>query len=352
MNLSDEITKRTVWNMYELGSSYSEISKSTGIPKSTIGDFLSRNTYPSWWYYFDNLPVEDDAVNILLEEESIDPPLDTVVDYISVATSDFSPAFTDHLVIPDTQCKEGIDMSYLSWIGEYIIDRKPSTIIHLGDHADMPSLSSYDRGKKSFEGRRVNKDISAAIEGMNLLLAPLQAYQLEELEKYGEIRYKPRLVLTLGNHENRINRHVEASPELDGFLSVDNLKYEEMGWEVHEFLVPVVVNGVTYVHFMANPMTGKPYGGMASNVLKHVGESFTVGHKQTLDITTRFLPASGKQQWGIIAGACYLHEEDYKGPQGNHHWRGIIVKHKVNDGSYNPMFVDLGFLERRYGVKR
>jgi hypothetical protein len=100
---------------------------------------------------------------------------------------------------------------------------------------------------------------------------------------------------------------------------------------------------------MANPMSGKPYGGMASNILKHVGESFTVGHKQTLDVATRFLPASGRQQWAIVAGACYTHEEDYKGYQGNHHWRGIIVKHNVKDGSYNPMFVDLDFLKRRFG---
>ena len=30
-----------------------------------------------------------------------------------------------------------------------------------------------------------------------------------------------------------------------------------------------------------------------------------------------------------------------KDPQGNHHWRGVIVKHNVCDGSYNPMFVDI-----------
>ena len=46
---------------------------------------------------------------------------------------------------------------------------------------------------------------------------------------------------------------------------------------------------------------------------------------------------------------CYTHSEDYKGHQGNHHWRGVIVKHQVSKGSYNPMFVDLNYLEKRYG---
>ena len=45
---------------------------------------------------------------------------------------------------------------------------------------------------------------------------------------------------------------------------------------------------------------------------------------------------------------CYLHEEDYKGPQGNTHWRGIIIKHEVAGGEYDPMFVSLDYLCRRY----
>ena len=58
---------------------------------------------------------------------------------------------TTHLVIPDTQVKPGNSVEFLTHIGKYIVEKQPDTIIHLGDHADMPSLSSYDRGKKSFE---------------------------------------------------------------------------------------------------------------------------------------------------------------------------------------------------------
>jgi len=58
------------------------------------------------------------------------------------------------VVIPDTQVKPGIDYTYLSFIGKYLVDKKPDIVVHLGDHWDMPSLSSYDIGKKTFEGRR------------------------------------------------------------------------------------------------------------------------------------------------------------------------------------------------------
>ena len=54
-----------------------------------------------------------------------------------------------HLVIPDTQIKYGEDLSFLTCIGEFIVQKKPDVIIHLGDFADMTSLSSYDVGKKS-----------------------------------------------------------------------------------------------------------------------------------------------------------------------------------------------------------
>ena len=66
------------------------------------------------------------------------------------------------LVIPDVQAKQGHSFAYLNRLGHYIVEKKPDKIICLGDFADMPSLSSYDAGKKSFEGRRYVLDIEAS----------------------------------------------------------------------------------------------------------------------------------------------------------------------------------------------
>jgi hypothetical protein len=243
-----------------------------------------------------------------------------------------------------------VSLDFLDWIGQYIVRKKPDVIIHGGDFADMESLSTYDKGRRTAEGKRVQQDIDVAIKGMEILLKPLRALQ-ERQRKAGEQVYTPRMVLTLGNHEDRINRHVNANPELHGYLSIDSLRYKEFGWEVVPFLTPVVIDGVTYCHYFPNVMTGKPLGGSALNMLKTIGSSFTQGHKQTLDVATRFLPTDGTQQWGVVAGACYTHDEDYKGVQGNHHWRGIILKHNVRNGSYDPLFVGLDWLEREYGNK-
>ena len=88
------------------------------------------------------------------------------------------PSMTTHLVIPDTQVKPGVPLDHLSWIGEYIVERKPDVVVHLGDHWDFPSLSAYDRGKKAMEGRRYTDDVDAGNEGMNLLTTPIRVEQL------------------------------------------------------------------------------------------------------------------------------------------------------------------------------
>lgn len=250
-----------------------------------------------------------------------------------------------HLFIPDIQAQPGVPLDHLAHIGHYIVDKQPDVIVCIGDFADMKSLSSYDKGKKSFEGRRYKADIKAAKDAMDLLLGPMREYNAAQ-KKVKYKQYKPRMVMTLGNHEERIMRVANDSPEFDGVISYDDLPYQD--WEVYDYLKPVIIDGVLYVHYLANPMSGKPYAGTALSQLVKVGQSFCVGHKQTLDIATRFT-LNGQQQWGIVAGACYQHDESYKGYQGNAHFRGMIMLHDVRDGTFDPCIISLDYLRRKYG---
>lgn len=246
-----------------------------------------------------------------------------------------------HLIIPDTQMKEGVPDDHLHWIGQYIVDRKPDVVVHLGDHWDMPSLSSYDKGKIQFEGRRYEKDIQAGNDSFAILTKYIKEFNKRRTPAN---QYHPRLVFLMGNHCYRIELAIENDPVLEGVIGYHHLNTE--GWEVYGFREVVWIDGVAYSHYFYNPMTGRPLGGMVATRLKTIGHTFTMGHQQTLDYAIRFV--AGKSHHGLVAGACYLHDEEYKGPQGNAHWRGIIVKHAVENGSYNPMFVDLDFLCRKY----
>jgi hypothetical protein len=255
--------------------------------------------------------------------------------------------FKRHVVIPDCQIRKEDNTDFLERIGKYIVDMKPDSIICLGDFADMPSLSSYDRGTAKSWNQTYSEDIDAAKAAMEQLVTPIAKASGRSI-KNKKRRWIPRMELTLGNHEERIMRYANSSPELQGKVSYNDLGYEYFGWNVHDYLKPVEVDGIMYCHFIPNPMTGKPYGGSAGNILQKVGHSFVVGHKQGVEVATRNLPLTGQAQWGIIAGSCYEHDESYKGYTGNHHFRGILVLNEVENGAFDPMFVSLNYLERNY----
>lgn len=182
---------------------------------------------------------------------------------------------------------------------------------------------------------RKQEDISKTLEDYNGMV-----YCLEMPLENFVVRQGNKVHVT-GNC--RLDRYVDDNPELVGTLGTDKLPLLEYGWEVVPFLKPIEINGIFFVHYLANPFNGKPYGGNAMNILKTVGRSFVVGHKQCLDIALR-PTIDGKQQIGIINGACYLHEESYKGYQGNNHFRGLTVLHEVEDGFGVPMFVSLDYI--------
>lgn len=251
------------------------------------------------------------------------------------------------LIIGDTQCKPNESLQYLSYIGQYIVDKRPDYVVHIGDHFDFPSLSSYDKGKKSFEGRRLKSDIEAGLQGMKALMSPLHSLQEKQRTNKKKV-YSPELHFCLGNHEYRFDRLAEDTPELAGFVGTELLGLEEFGWSVHPFLKPVELEGIYFVHYLANPFTGKPYSGTAMNQLKTVGRSFVVGHKQCLDIAIR-PTIDGGHQLGVVCGACYPFDESYKGYQGNNHFRGLIMLHEVENGFGLPMPISLNYLEKRYG---
>lgn len=241
-----------------------------------------------------------------------------------------------HIIIPDTQVKQGVPTEHLLWAGKYIREQRPDVVVHLGDHWDLPSLSSYEaRGSKYFEGQRIREDIDAGNRGLELIM-----------EGMGDFRPE-RMVLLRGNHEDRMTRFLNAEPRMLGVFGFEDFNDTALGWEVSPFLRPINVDSLWYAHYWSNNMTGRAYGGTVENVLKTLGHSFTQGHRQGLFFARRELSIGGAHV-GLVAGSFYQHDEDYKGYQGNNHWRGIIVKNEVQNGDYDIVTVSLDYLRRKF----
>ena len=250
------------------------------------------------------------------------------------------------LVIPDAQVKPGVPTEHLLWLGHYIVAKKPDVVVNIGDFADMPSLSSYDVGKKAFEGRRYKADIESARSAMELLLSPLWEHN-KQARKNKERQYKPRLVLTMGNHEERISKAVESDPKLEGVLHPDDLGYADYAWEVIPFLQPITIEGVSFCHYYPSGQLGRPTSS-ARAIMNKMHMSCVAGHLQGRDIAYG-KRADGTEITCIIAGSFYQHEESYLSPMTNKHWRGFYVLHEVQNGSFDEMAVSLKYLKRKYG---
>jgi len=242
-----------------------------------------------------------------------------------------------HLVIPDTQVKPGYDLSHLKWAGRAIEDYRPDTIVHLGDHWDMPSLSSYDKpGSRSKEGSRYRDDIDAGNEGMEILTEPFKGIK----------GYNPDMIFLTGNPENRIERAIEDDPvRLEGVIGYDD--FELCGFRRYDFLEVLQLDGIVYSHYFQAAGTGRAIAGSIDNRLNKIGQSFIQGHQQGMNYGTRVLP-TGKIYHGLVAGSFYRHDEAYMG-QGNGHWRGLVVLNEVEDGNYDIMPLSISYLEKKYG---
>lgn len=239
-----------------------------------------------------------------------------------------------HMVIPDTQVKPGVNIDHLEWAGNYAAEKQPDVIVMIGDWWDMPSLSSYDKGKLAFEGRRYLDDIKAGRKAMERFLEALRR----------DPTYKPRLVFTLGNHEHRIIRYVDNNPEFSGKFSFDDLGLHDYGWEVHDFLKPVLIDGIEYCHYFTSGVMGRPVSS-AATLLRERQRSCTQGHVQHTDIAIH----KKTQQIAMFSGTFYSHDENYLGYQGNSQRRQIVIKNEVDgEGHYDPMFVSMKFLEKSY----
>lgn len=242
-------------------------------------------------------------------------------------------------MLMDGQVRKGVPIDHLGWYGQYIADKQPDVIVCIGDFADVPSLSTYAQaGSIDAEGARWQADKESVWAAMDAFMTPIAKVA----------GYKPKMILTLGNHEDRITRAINADPRrLMGTISLADLKYEKYGWTVVPFLQPVTVGGVAFCHYFPSGKMGYPIN-TASLVLKKLHMSAVAGHQQGRDIAYA-KRADGGDLTAIISGSFYQHNETYLSPFTNKHWRGTYFLHEVRDGQFDEMALSIDFLRRRYG---
>jgi len=183
---------------------------------------------------------------------------------------------------------------------------------------------------------------------MEAFITPIREEQ-QRLIKNKHKKWNPRLVFTLGNHEQRIERAIETDPKLDGLIGYHDFKLDEFGFEVYDFLEVAVIDGIAYSHYFTSGVMGRPVSS-ARNMLSKKMMSCVMGHVQDRDIAYA-RRADGKNILGLFSGIYYQHDEDYLSAQTNGSWKGIWLLNEVEDGSCDELPVSMNFLRGKYAGK-
>jgi hypothetical protein len=249
-----------------------------------------------------------------------------------------------HIVCFDPHAHYRHHNNRAEWLGKLITDVKPDTVIIGGDVADMPSLSGYDKGKKSFQGRTYQADIGAHGDFQERLWNTVRRSK----------RKMPRRVALIGNHEQRIDRAIEVQPELEGTVSYKDLDLEKYYDDIIHYRgnTPgqIEIDGVFYAHYFISGVMGRAVGGEhpAYSLLTKKYASCTQGHSHIYDHCYR-TRADGKAIFGLVAGVFTDYDCDWAGEASDLWWQGCFIKRNVEQGSYDLEAVSMARLKKEYG---
>lgn len=248
-----------------------------------------------------------------------------------------------HLVVPDPHAHYLHNNGRADLLANLIIDERPDVVICLGDGADMPSLSGYDKGKKTFQGRTYQKDIEAWLDFQHRMWDPVKKRK----------KKLPETIYLIGNHEERIDRAIQLSPELEGAIGYSDLDLDSY-WNTvvpYDGRTPGVISidGIHYAHYFVSGVMGKPISGErpAYSLISKQYKSCTQGHTHLLDYSQR-TTVDGNKVAGLVGGIFTDFHMDWAGTTQNLWWSGVVIKRNVRDGFYDPQFVSLETLKKEY----
>lgn len=247
------------------------------------------------------------------------------------------------LVIPDQHAEFGYDNDRADWLGQYIVETKPDIVVNIGDAADMPSLSPYDKGKGSFHGKSYAKDIEVHLDFQDRVWSKIKRQKKKLPDRY----------YFIGNHEQRISRAIDLSPELDGTISYKDLALDDIYNEVipYEGDTPGIkaIEGVAFAHYFTSGVMGNAIGGehQAYSLLAKNFQSCVQGHTHTLDFSCR-TNAEGKKIYGLVCGVYQTHQSPWAGKRNDLWWRGLVTLNNTESGQFEPEFITIERLKKEY----
>jgi hypothetical protein len=142
-------------------------------------------------------------------------------------------------------------LSVLTWLGRMASEHRPERIIQIGDWSTFDSVNMHD--DNATHAAKVKPTIRMDLEN---LTQSHQAFRRGMADDY-----KPKLDITLGNHENRLERFENVNPEAHGtYTLARDETFAQFGWRTRPYGEMLYVEGVAFTHHPVNG-AGRAFGG-------------------------------------------------------------------------------------------
>lgn len=184
------------------------------------------------------------------------------------------------LVISDTHIRPHMYDDTVLWynLGKYCTETKPDYIIHLGDVGDFDSQAWLTKNRGVYT---LQEELDAVEECFVRFHSAIEDYNnIRRAQKMKQ--YKPKMILTLGNHDIR-----------NGMTEVERL-FTDLGWTVYDYCEPAIIEGITFVHCMHKGLSDTICT-TAQELIENWHSNIVVGHGHHKDFFESYSMDTQKQ---------------------------------------------------------
>jgi len=227
------------------------------------------------------------------------------------------------VAIGDTHAHPDYDLKRFAALGQFCAEEQPDVIVQIGDWSDMVSFNTHG-SRLEHEGVRWKDDIQVTQDSLSAFMRPITRRK----------KKMPHRIVTLGNHEHRVNRWLSENPKSLGHVGIEMLGFERHGFQVFPFGREAEVAGFDFVHHLGSSTGRAAAIGSPSNGVKSVGKSTVVGHTHIAQHIP--VPYKDRTVHGIDLG-CAIHKdmghsENWSHPTAHKYRRCVWVFENAADG--------------------
>lgn len=225
------------------------------------------------------------------------------------------------LVLPDLHIRpkdeNGEDALSLRAVERYMAEQKWDEVLQLGDLMDFNSISSHNKDNlRSVAGATLTKDYDAA----NRIL-----------DRWQKFHSGPMTILE-GNHDFRVERYIDAHPQLEGSLEVPvglHLKSRGIKW------IPSWSQGTVYTKGKANFIHGLYTNDHhAKSMVSNYGVNIFYGHLHDFQLYSKVMNGDNKTIVGQSLGCLCDYKQYWLRRRPNRWQQGFAEFHIFDNGTF------------------